>query len=332
MTPKTVIHAIDKASDDHDADSKYKLYGWKKLRVGGFLCRPLFAYIMLCTCNFVQNFTVNGANNAVISTLERVFYLDSVQSGLFLALYDLATVFSSPLVGYLGIRYSSPIFFSLNMIIVGMGNMLIGSSNFVYRDTSFTYNSETAQYLSAYNDVLFQCYKDPFNEYNITDTACLGQANLPSTSHNAKFVLYLGNFVNGLGSVALFTIGIAYIERIFPREKAAYCQAIYFAVGTVGGALGIIATGQFLLIYTKLTPKKRLPSWLTPTHPLWIGCWWLPYFIYGGLCLIIGLFVSGLPNYEKPGKKHQIEILTSTPPIQNDPNAPSKEFSFVLFK
>ncbi|CAF1233686.1 unnamed protein product, partial [Rotaria sordida] len=69
---------------------KYNLYGWGNVRCNGILSKPLFSYIVLCICTFIQNFSVNGANNAVISTLERVFYLNSVQSGLFLALYDLA--------------------------------------------------------------------------------------------------------------------------------------------------------------------------------------------------------------------------------------------------
>ncbi|CAF3945181.1 unnamed protein product, partial [Rotaria magnacalcarata] len=139
MTSSIVMHNTNKLSqDDDDTHSKYKLYGWKNFRITGILSHSLSAYIILCTCNFIQNFSVNGANNAVISTLERVFYLDSVQSGLFLALYDLATVISSPLVGYLGSRYSSPIFFSLNMIIVGIGNLLIASSNFVGQDSIFS--------------------------------------------------------------------------------------------------------------------------------------------------------------------------------------------------
>jgi organic anion transporter 4A len=330
MTPKIIVHATDKSSNNDDTHLKYTLYGWRNFRIGGILSRPVFAYIVLCICNFVQNFSVNGANNAVISTLERVFYMDSVQAGLFLALYDLATVFSSPIVGYLGSRYSSPIFFSLNMIIVGIGNMLIASSNFVNQDKMFNFNSEFLQYMSTYDDILFQCYKDPFDSSNMTDVSCLQQERISSASQNAKFVLYLGNFVNGIGSVALFTIGIAYIERIFPREKAAYCQGIYFAVGTVGGALGILVTGRFLLIYTKLTPKKRLPSWLTPTHPLWIGCWWLPYILYGALCLIIGFFVSGLPNFEKPGKKHLIDVPDSASSAQNNVKSTSKKFIFVF--
>lgn len=278
-----------------NSNSRYNLYGWKHVRCGGILSRPIFAYVILCICTFIQNFSVNGANNAVISTLERVFYLNSVQSGLFLALYDLATVFSAPLVGYLGAFYSSPIFFSLNMIVVSIGNIVIASSHFLQRDNRVRLNSFVA------DTVLFDCGQDPLQTGNFTDLSCLRAERLSNASQNAKILLYLGNFINGIGSVALFTIGVVYIERIFPRKKAAYCQAIYFAVGTVGGALGIVVTGRFLLLYTRLIPRRRLPSWLTPTHPLWIGCWWLPYFIYGGLCFIIGIFVSGLPNFTEPG-------------------------------
>ena len=324
MTPNIVLQTTKE-------NAKYHLYGWRNIRVGGFLSRPLFAYIILCICNFIQNFSVNGANNAVISTIERVFYLNSVQSGLFLALYDAATVFSSPVVGYLGSRYSSPIFFSLNMIIVGIGNMLIASSNFVQRDRSPNFSNELSQHISKYNDVLFQCKKDPLNENNLTDVLCIVQERLSNASRYAQLLLYFGNFVNGIGSVALFTIGIAYIERIFPREKAAYCQGIYFAVGTLGGALGLVASGRFLLLHTRLTPRRRLPAWLTPNHPIWIGCWWLPYIVYGSLCLIIGLFVSGLPNYEKPGKKHPMNESTSLHPAEDANKSRSNVFNYFHF-
>ncbi|CAF0803282.1 unnamed protein product [Adineta steineri] len=322
MTPDIIVNPTEKSLINDYEHSKYKRYGWRNFRLDGILSQPLFAYIILCICNFVQNFSVNGANNAVISTLERVFFLNSVQSGLFLSLHDLATVFSSPFVGYLGSRYSSPIFFSLNMIIVGFGNMVIASSNFVYRDSSMNFNSDLPQILSTYNNVLFQCYKDPFNQFNITDASCLKDNVLGNAAKNAKLVLYLGSFISGMGGVALPIVGIAYIERIFPREKATYCQGIYFAVGTVGGALGIVATGRFLSIYTKLTNRKRLPSWLTPSNPLWVGCWWLPFYLYGGLCLLLGLFISGLPNYEKPGTKH----LTSTS-TENNLNASNLSIS-----
>ncbi|CAF0900242.1 unnamed protein product [Adineta ricciae] len=305
------------AATNSDLTQKYNLYGWGPFRCGGILSRPLFAYVMLCICTFVQNFTVNGANNAVISTLERAFYLDSVQSGFFLALYDLATVVSSPVVGYLGGLYSSPIFFSLNMIIVAIGNIMVASSNFVNQGMKINLNSQLIQNSFTTDNVLFQCYKNPFNNQSVTDTTCLKVEQLSKSVTNAKALLYIGNCVTGIGSVALLTIGIAYIERIFPREKAAYCQAIYFAVGTVGGALGIVVTGRFLLLYTNLTSGQYLPAWLKPTHPLWIGCWWLPYLIYGSLCFLIGIFVSGLPNFEIPGQKYLIQETTSSSELKN---------------
>ena len=138
--------------------------------------------------------------------------------------------------------------------------------------------------------------------------------------------------VDGIRSVALFTVGVAYIERIFPRDKAAYCQGIYFAVGTVGGALGIVATGRFLLLYTTLTPKRRLPAWLTPSHPLWIGCWWLPYIIYGVSCFLIGIFVSGLPNFEVPGERYaKSKNNTPKPAVADEQNRKISNYIEIIF-
>ncbi|CAF3529998.1 unnamed protein product [Rotaria socialis] len=307
MNPTTTIGNINS-----DLYSKYYFYGWGRFRYSGILSESLFAYIILCICLFTKNFSVNGANNAVISTVERVFYLNSVESGLFLALYDLATVFSAPLVGYLGSLYSSPIFFSLNMIIIAIGNVLIASSNFIDRNNKVNLNWNNTQNPFTSNNVLFQCYNESVRtRENTTDSICLKEDYLSIAEKNAKFLLYAGNFINGIGSVALFTIGVPYIERIFPREKAAYCQGVYFAVGTVGGTLGIVATGRFLLLYTKFTSRRHIPSWLTSSHPLWIGCWWLPYFIYGSLCCLMSLVVSGLPNYGIPGKLDSVRNSTT---------------------
>ncbi|CAF3719018.1 unnamed protein product [Rotaria socialis] len=307
MNPTTTIGNINS-----DLYSKYYFYGWGRFRYSGILSESLFAYIILCICLFTKNFSVNGANNAVISTVERVFYLNSVESGLFLALYDLATVFSAPLVGYLGSLYSSPIFFSLNMIIIAIGNVLIASSNFIDRNNKVNLNWNNTQNPFTSNNVLFQCYNESVRtRENTTDSICLKEDYLSIAEKNAKFLLYAGNFINGIGSVALFTIGVPYIERIFPREKAAYCQGVYFAVGTVGGTLGIVATGRFLLLYTKFTSRRQIPSWLTSSHPLWIGCWWLPYFIYGSLCCLMSLVVSGLPNYGIPGKLDSVRNSTT---------------------
>lgn len=298
MTPKICV------PPNAGPPSKHNLFGWGNCRFGGLLSRPWFAYMMLCCCTFIQNFSVNGANNAVISTVERAFHLNSVQSGSFLALYDLATVFSAPVIGYLGDFHSSPVFFSFNMIVVAMGNMLIASSHFLLRENRDILSTDFGQQpYSLHDNVLFPCSRDPSYSSNRTISSCSKTLDSLEGANNAKVLLYLGNFVNGVGSVALFTIGVAYIERIFPREKAAYCQAFFFALGTIGGALGIVATGRFLSLYTNLTPKRALPSWLISTHPLWIGCWWLPYIVYGSLCFLIGLFVSGLPNFKPPGRK-----------------------------
>ncbi len=53
------------------------------------------ALVILCLCAFVQNVAVGGANNAILSTIERAYYLSSMESAIFLSIYDVANIIAS---------------------------------------------------------------------------------------------------------------------------------------------------------------------------------------------------------------------------------------------
>ena len=57
------------------------------------------ALAVLCLCAMSQNITVGGANNAILSTIERAFFMTSMESALFLSVYDIANTISSPIIG-----------------------------------------------------------------------------------------------------------------------------------------------------------------------------------------------------------------------------------------
>ena len=44
---------------------------------------------ILCACAFWQNMLVGGANNAILTTIERAFYMKSIESAIFLSCYDI---------------------------------------------------------------------------------------------------------------------------------------------------------------------------------------------------------------------------------------------------
>ena len=61
-----------------------------------------FTFACLCVCCFFENLVTSGVATVVLSTLEREFFWSSTQSGLFLALFELAAFIASPVFGFLG--------------------------------------------------------------------------------------------------------------------------------------------------------------------------------------------------------------------------------------
>lgn len=62
-------------------------------------------------------------------------------------------------------------------------------------------------------------------------------------------------------------------------------------------------TSWCLKIHTDVDRMKELPFWLNPSHPNWIGAWWIPYLTFGivafFMALVIGIFPRKLSNQSK---------------------------------
>ena len=71
-------------------------------------------------------------------------------------------------------------------------------------------------------------------------------------------------------------------------------------------------TSKFLSLHTDIskswfqsTVHNSLPSWLKPTHPNWIGAWWLPFLAFGFTSLIMALVIFFFPRkiiHDEPEK------------------------------
>jgi hypothetical protein len=92
--------------------------------------------------------------------------------------------------------------------------------------------------------------------------------------NHLEYVVYLGHLIIGFGSAALYTNGVAYIENITVEKQWPYCQAIFYGIGSIGGGVGILLTGQFLNINSRFyLPGFGANSKINPSNPNWIGAW-----------------------------------------------------------
>lgn len=75
--------------------------------------------------------------------------------------------------------------------------------------------------------------------------------------------------------------------------------------------VGFIITSKFLNLHTDINTVSNRPSWLTPSHPNWIGAWWIPFLIFGIVSLFLGVGILLFPEKAEPvhsvKKKNQQE-------------------------
>ena len=49
-------------------------------------------FFIMCSCVFVQNMIIGGANNANLTTIEQEFYMSSLDLAEFLSSYDIGSI------------------------------------------------------------------------------------------------------------------------------------------------------------------------------------------------------------------------------------------------
>lgn len=173
---------------------------------------------ILCTCAFFQNMLVGGANNAILTTIERAFYMKSIESALFLSCYDIGNILTSPFISYLGDRTFKPKIIGLSMIGLSLGSTLMTIPkffNFDYSDllnnNNMNLNSNELTCNKFHNLTLFNQSKANSIHYDTPKDS--------SIINEMKYIFYIANTINGISSVALYTIVISYIENIFEKGQ-----------------------------------------------------------------------------------------------------------------
>lgn len=257
---------------------------------------------VLCVCALMQNIIIGGANNAVLTTIERAYFMTSIESALFLSLYDVANIFASPIIGYFGDRTYKPKIIAFSMIGLSIGSFIMIIPEFAMSSVQadFFYANGT----DFSKDQVVCIPEDSIHIVGSNKTITIAPKlalllQTPSSSkttnylmNKMKYIFYFSNMVNGASSVALYTIVISYIESIFSKEQAHMRQGIFYAIGAIGVGIGMLITGNFLNLNGvphKKSPKKYLG--LNSNSVNWIGAWWIIYAITAIINALLSVLV-----------------------------------------
>jgi solute carrier organic anion transporter family, member 4A len=255
----------------------------------------LFLVIWLSLAAFLHNILMNGANNVVISSLQKEFYLTSRDTGIYVSVYDIGSLISSAIVPFLAARGSRPRWISFGMIMLFIGCTVNVVPHFLRRVDMLAASSSSRRMLTHDDaNTIELCNRSitlSGNQRLIYDRtlASLADGNRSSklgsnedlnanrggiaSKFSLKYLLYTANIINGLSSASMTTLAFSYIEDISPPHLSSIYESVYYATGAFGVGIGFMATSQFLKMYTDFDQQKPLPIWLKPSHPNWIGAW-----------------------------------------------------------
>jgi len=257
-----------------------------------------FIIIWLSLAAFLHNILMNGANNVILSSLQKEFFLTSRETGIYVSVYDIGSLISTIFVSFASARGSKPRWIAFGLACLFLGCMIDIVPHFIRPDPNestpaggnndgsatspnplhtpiMTENSiELCNFSIGFtnDDRQFRQARNLQSDFASNDKDHKSVVK-SSSFFQLKHLLYLGNTINGFSSASMTTITFAYIEDVAPPHLSAIYESIYYAVGAFGVGVGFIITSKFLTIHTDINKAIKLPTWLKPSHPNWIGAW-----------------------------------------------------------
>ncbi|XP_041479801.1 solute carrier organic anion transporter family member 4A1-like [Lytechinus variegatus] len=267
---------IDDVEDD-DADDNPQC-GWFGIRPRIIqCCNNSKGYLFfLCLYVIAQSMTVNGIVYVITTTLERRFSLTSARSGFISSCYDFSVMIVIVFVTYLGEKSHKPRWLGSGAFVFAMGSLLFTLPHFA---TDY-YEPRDATEIST-------C------DINGTDSGECAPGETGLSSYYWVFIA--AQVLHGLGASPIYTLGLTYIDdNVKPTLVAVYI-GIFQAMSTLGPAIGYILGGLFLTFYTDVNVDPE-DLGLTPESPLWIGGWWMGFFVDASIAFLVIIPLLGFPK------------------------------------
>ncbi|XP_076683347.1 organic anion transporting polypeptide 74D [Andrena cerasifolii] len=268
---------------------------------------------------------------SVITTIEKLFQIQSKTTGMIMSATEIGQIGSSLLLTYYGGQGHRPKWIAWGMILFAVSSFTCSMPHFIFgeqlihqnemlfsgvgpRDEGRGSNNTNPMPANlckmqerAENSTLdgwMSSTTAQINKLNYCEgeykTEQMIQSKITTVVLAIFFVSLLGV---GMGQTAVYTLGIPYIDdNVASRESPLYF-AITIGVRILGPALGFILGSLCTMIYADLSANPQI----TPTDPRWVGAWWLGLVLISAMLMLVSIgmfaFPTRLPASRTPPKR-----------------------------
>lgn len=300
-TPKfESVPTKDPADEDHtrhetDPDFMCGIFG----------CRPpwlqrfakAYYFLLFYTLFGIFQGALKAYLNGCISTLEKKFGLTGKTFGVILIADNISALFASLLIGYYATKISRPKIIAFGVWISVLGCFcsvlpyLIYGPGFIGQGEVTSGAKSDVASRSSRTQLAF-CAEAERDVVEAAATTARDETPAP-TAIVAVCLLFLANFLNGIGGTAFYISGATYTDDNVKKKNSPVYFSLIMSLRLVGPMLGYVSASVCLSIYESPFEKPGISR----KHPNWLGAWWLGFVIWGGAMAVMSLPMSLFPKH-----------------------------------
>ncbi|XP_069675061.1 solute carrier organic anion transporter family member 74D [Periplaneta americana] len=259
---------------------------------------------------------------SVITTIEKLFQIQSKTTGIIMSATEIGQIGSSLLLTYYGGQGHRPKWIAWGMVLFAVSSFTCSLPHFLFgkqliHTNDILFGGLTSTVGSPYGDntsepilpnICRSSHPDQgpsviHNGMNMTGSTIVPPAvckddflaERRTKSKHTTIVLaifFISLLGVGMGQTAVYTLGIPYIDdNVASRESPLYF-AITIGVRILGPALGFILGSLCTRLYADLSVDPQI----TPTDPRWVGAWWLGLVMVSALLILASLAMFSFPK------------------------------------
>lgn len=281
---------------------------------------------------------------SVITTLEKLFQLQSKTMGIVLSATEIGQIGSSLLLTYYGGQGHRPRWIASSMVLFGVAAFACSSPHFLFGHHQYPlstsgggpHNATTAVLDSYYPSNV--CVKpdlhgdgdggtssDEQTSQDMCEENVLSEQIEQSKNTQIVLIIFFVSMLGvGIGQTAVYTLGIPFIDdNVASRESPLYFS-ITIGVRILGPSFGFLLGAFCTSLYADLGNDPVMDT----NNPRWVGAWWLGLVGISATLLLASVpmfaFPKKLPGSSSllPGSESRAPIAEKKPPLGNGVSDP----------
>ncbi|XP_017881549.1 solute carrier organic anion transporter family member 3A1 [Ceratina calcarata] len=256
---------------------------------------------------------------SVITTIEKLFQIQSKTTGIIMSATEIGQIGSSLLLTYYGGQGHRPKWIAWGMILFAVSSFTCSMPHFIFGEQLIHQNEMFFSGVGPGDhnntDPMNLCKLQEQSE-NITLSRFTEQRIQNKITTVVLAIFFVSLLGVGMGQTAVYTLGIPYIDdNVASRESPLYF-AITIGVRILGPALGFILGSFCTMIYADLSKPQ-----ITPTDPRWVGAWWLGLVLIAAMLMLVSIGMFAFPTRLPTSRTTPKRVDAKKPSLRDFPKA-----------